>query len=165
MIEKTLILYKGDIILGSIYLGIGSILFCIAVGLHYFTHSLGFTYLSIGFFMFFLYCLGKGIYVYYVANNKLSFFKKFDQLGKDNIQEEITYTEFRITKKNKNRRAYIWMIILGSILAFAGIFSNQKGLIMGTAIPIALISGIEFGMGLLVEFRLREYIRILKKQV
>ena len=79
------------------------------------------------------------------------------------IKEEQNYTNYRIQKKNTNRRRYIWILIISCIISFTGIFLSQKSLLMGTAIPIALISGIELSIGLLTEFRLREYQRILKK--
>jgi hypothetical protein len=50
--------------------------------------------------------------------------------------------------------------MVGSVL---GIFSDSKSIIMGTLIPIALFSGIEFCISLLTEFRLWEYNRHLEK--
>ena len=79
------------------------------------------------------------------------------------LKDEAAYTEYRISKKNKNRRVYIYTLVVACFLSFAGIFVDQKSLIMGTFIPIALISGIELCIGLLTEFRLREYYRILIK--
>ncbi|MBK8082127.1 MAG: hypothetical protein IPK25_18760 [Saprospiraceae bacterium] len=78
--------------------------------------------------------------------------------------EEINYTGSRIVRKNKGRRLHIYVMILGSIVAFYGIFSVERGLIIGSSIPIVLLSGIEFSVGLLTEFRLQEYLRILNKQ-
>jgi hypothetical protein len=80
------------------------------------------------------------------------------------VTEEIRYTKFRIDKKKQGRRLHVYSIVLGSIVAFLGIFSSEKGLIMGTCIPVVLLSGIEFGVGLLTEFRLWEYLRVLEKE-
>jgi hypothetical protein len=66
-------------------------------------------------------------------------------------------------KKSRNRRIYIYLTALGIVMSFLGIFSESKSIIMGTMIPIALFSGIEFGISLLTEFRLWEYTRHLEK--
>ncbi|MBC7883828.1 MAG: hypothetical protein H7X99_00025 [Saprospiraceae bacterium] len=164
MLEKCRILYKGDMIAGSFYLFVGLVLLLFAGILHYTTESLGFHYLSIGFFMFFLYSMGKGVVIFFLSRQRYNFYLHLNSLTKPILEDETTYTEFRIKKKNINRRRYVWIMVICSVVAFLGIFSRQKGLIMGTAIPIALISGIEFGIGLLNEFRLREYMRLLLKR-
>jgi len=163
MLEKCRILYKGDMIAGSFYVFVGMILLLFAVILHYFTDSIGYQYLAIGFFMFFLYCLGKGTFIYVISRQKHLYYWSVSTISPSTLATETEYTEYRITKKNINRRRYLYSAVICSVLAFLGIFSSQKGLIMGTAIPIALISGIEMGIGLLTEFRLREYHRILLK--
>jgi len=163
MLEKCRILYKGDMIAGSFYVFVGMILLLFAVILHYFTDSIGYQYLAIGFFMFFLYCLGKGTFIYVISRQKHLYYWSVSTISPATLATETEYTEYRITKKNINRRRYLYSAVICSVLAFLGIFSSQKGLIMGTAIPIALISGIEMGIGLLTEFRLREYHRILLK--
>lgn len=161
MIEKSLILYKGDKLAGSFYLLVGFILFCFAVGLYIFTEALGFFYLSIGLAVFGLYCLGKGFFIMYTAHNRLRYFSSLNSLDEEDTERETVYTQFRIDKKVRNRTRYTRVVILSSVIAFAGLFTSEKGLISGTAIPVAFISGLEIGIGLLTEFRLREYLRIL----
>jgi len=164
MIEKCRILYKGDMIAASFYLFVGVILLLFAVILYYHTISQGFRFLSIGFFMFFIYCLGKGAVLYYISYQRYTFYKKIDTVTQIQINEETKYTKYRIHKKNVNRRRYIYTIVISCFIAFLGIFSHQKSILMGTSIPIALIAGIEFSIGLLTEFRLREYYRLLLKK-
>jgi hypothetical protein len=164
MLEKCRILYKGDMIAASFYVFTGMILLLFALILQYFTISIGYKYLSYGFFMFFLYCLGKGAVLFYSSRQRYEFYKAKAALTASLISEETAYTAFRIEKKQRNRRIYVYVVAISSIMAFVGIFTQQKGLIMGTAIPIALISGIELGIGLLTEFRLREYFRQLNKK-
>jgi len=48
-------------------------------------------------------------------------------------------------------------------LAFLGLFHQEKGLIVATCIPIVLMAGIEFTVGLLTEFRLSEYLKHLHR--
>ncbi len=163
MIDKCRVLYKGDMIAGIVYIIVGLFLLMFAFILHIFTISPGYLYLSYGFFMFFLYCTGKGIVMYIMYSQKYNHYKNTDSLSPLMIKEEQNYTNYRIQKKNTNRRRYIWILIISCIISFTGIFLSQKSLLMGTAIPIALISGIELCIGLLTEFRLREYQRILKK--
>ena len=149
---------------GSFYLLVGVILLAFAIVLHYFTASIGYQFLAIGFFMFFIYCLGKGSIIFYISRNRYLFYKNLDTLNAGLLKEERTYTDYRINKKKQSRRIYIWATIIGCIVAFAGAFSDQKGLIMGTAIPVALIAGIEFCIGLLNEFRMKEFARSLHKK-
>jgi hypothetical protein len=165
MIEKCRILYKGDVLAASFYLLMAVLLGLLSVLLHYFNLGLGFLYLSFGFGAFSLYCLGKGILTTYVSKKRLSYYKEAETLNTTDKNEEISYTEFRIHKKNVNRRLYIYTMIIGSVVAFIGLFTTEKGMIVGTAIPIVLLAGIEFSVGLLTEFRLREYLRILKKDI
>lgn len=163
MIEKCRILYKGDMMASMFYIFIGLVLLVFAVGLYYFTISPGFQYLSIGLFMFFIYSTGKGLGMYFIARKRSSFYIGKKELDMYTIKEEIQYTDFRIEKKQTNRRIYIYATVISSVVAFMGIFSPYKSIMMGTSIPIALISAIEFSVGLLTEFRLREYHRVLKK--
>ena len=81
------------------------------------------------------------------------------------LSEEMEYTKFRLEKKSRNRRVYIYLTVIATILSFVGAFSDSKSLIMGTMIPIALFSGIEFSISLLTEFRLWEYTRHLNKEI
>jgi hypothetical protein len=163
MLEKCRILYKGDILAASFYVFTGMILLLFAVILQYFTISMGYKYLSYGFFMFFIYCVGKGAVLFYSSRQRYEFYKNIAELDQQLTHEEIQYTSYRIEKKNKNRRRYVYLVTISAIVAFIGIFTKQKGLIMGSAIPIALISAIELAIGLLTEFRLREYLRQLNK--
>jgi hypothetical protein len=163
MIEKCLILYKGDKLAGSFYLLVGVILMFFSIGLYLFTISVGYFYLSVGLAIFSFYCIGKGSFIMYTSHVKMQYFKKQSDLDISATDTEIAFTEFRIYKKNRNRTRYTRVVILSSVIAFAGLFTSEKGLISGTAIPIAFISGLEIGIGLLTEFRLREYLRILNK--
>ena len=52
---------------------------------------------------------------------------------------------------------------IGCVVAFFGVFHQEKGLIVATCIPIVLMSAIEFTVGLLTEFRLSEYLKHLHK--
>ncbi len=147
----------------SFYIFVGVILLLFSAILYYFTSSAGYKFLAIGFFMIFIYCIGKGSVMFYYSRTRYSFYMNTHNLNAKLIQSEAEYTEYRITKKGVNRRRYVWTTVVFTVLAFVGIFSPQKAIWMGTAIPIALISGIELGVGLLTEFRLREFLRILKK--
>lgn len=163
MIDKSRILYKGDILAAYFYIFVGFLLLFSALGLLLLTTTPGFYYLSLGFILFFIYCLGKGLFMIYLYGNKYKFFKHTPVVSPSMISEEKIFTQFRIEKKNINRRRYVYIIVFGAIAAFLGIFLPQKSIIMGTSIPIALIAGIEFSIGLLTEFRLREYHRVLER--
>lgn len=116
--------------------------------------SLGYYYLSIGMFIFFIYTLGKGIVMLYFYYSRYQFYKGAEILNTSILQEEKDYVVHRANKKVKNRRRYLYLIGIFSIIAFAGIFSIEKGLIVATCIPIVLISAIEFSIGLMTTFRL-----------
>ena len=161
MIEKCRIMYKGDVIASMFYIFIGFIFFVCSLGLYYFTISAGFQYLSIGLFMFFIYSTGKGISLYLISKKSLAFYSERQFIDSNLMNEEIKHTEFRLQKKQTNRRVYIYVTVISCLIAFLGIFSPFKSIMMGTAIPVALISAIEFSIGLLTEFRLREYHRVL----
>jgi hypothetical protein len=163
IIEKSRILYKGDMIAAMFYIMTGMILFVFSAGLYYFNISLGFQYLSIGFFMFFIYSTGKGLLMYHISRKRWLFYEKMHDLDPTTKKDELEYTNFRIEKKQTNRRIYVYALVFFCVAAFAGIFSTHKAIIMGTSIPIALVSGIELSVGMLTEFRLREYFRILMK--
>jgi hypothetical protein len=162
ILDKCRILYKGDVLASLFYLLVGVIFMIFSVWSYYRGTTPGFTYLAIGFFMFFLYAGGKGTFLLFLSVKKYAYFKKIQVISNPDVQEEIAYTEYRINKKSSGRRWYIRVLILSTTLAFLGIFSTQKSLLIGTCIPISLISGIELGVGLLNEFRLREYFRILQ---
>jgi hypothetical protein len=84
-------------------------------------------------------------------------------LNNAEIKDERRYTRWRVLKKKRNRRRYIYTIVIGCIIAFLGIFHQEKGLIVATCIPIVLMAAIEFTVGLLTEFRLTEYLKHLHK--
>lgn len=163
MLDKSRILYKGDMLAAYFYIFVGVLLMISALGLLKFTSTPGFYYLSLGFILFFVYCLGKGMFMIYLYGHKYRFFRDLTSMTSLVIEDEKTFTEYRIHKKNVNRRRYVYIIILGTVAAFTGIFIPQKSIIMGTSIPIALIAGIEFSVGLLTEFRLREYLRVISR--
>lgn len=161
ILDKCRILYKGDVLAALFYLLVGGLFMSFSLWSYYRGTTPGFTYLAIGFFMFFLYAGGKGTFLLFLAGKKYAYFKKSEMVTPPDVQGEISYTQYRIAKKSSGRRWYIWALIISTTLAFLGIFSAHKSLLMGTCIPISLISGIELGVGLLNEFRLREYLRIL----
>ena len=163
MIDRTKTVYKGDVLAGSFYLFIGVLAMIIAMLLYFFTERLGYYYLSVGMFFFSIYMLGKGTVMMYMYWSRYQYYKNRIDITTDEVADEQSYTEHRIQRKHRGRRAYMYIILLGSLLAFAGLFHIEKGLIVGTSIPIVLLSGIEFGVGLLTEFRLSEYLRQLKK--
>ncbi len=163
MLEKCKVIYKGDIATAKFYILVGIILITFALILTFANISAGFNHLSLGLYILSAYCIGKGLFMWISYSQRLKFYDSVTELNPTFKQNEIEYTEYRIFKKNRNRRGYIYMLILGSFFAFVGVFSQYKALIMGTSIPIALISGLEIGMGLLTEFRLSTFLRELKK--
>lgn len=163
MLKKCRLLYKGDMVAALIYIFVGILLFIFAASIYYFAQTPGYKYLSYGFFMFFIYCVGKGCVMYYMYSRKYYYYKNLSTLTPKHVSNEKRYTEYRINKKNINRRRYVYMMVASCLIAVAGIFLPQKSILMGSTIPIALITGIELCIGLLTEFRLREYDRILSK--
>jgi hypothetical protein len=163
MIEKCRILYKGDIIASGFYIFIGVLLAVAGFLLFQYTDAQRFKFLSISLLLFFIYCTGKGILMYIVSSQRYNYYVNTPILTSKDFKEEIVYTEYRMHKKYTNRRKYIWTIIISSMLAFVSIFTSSGAFIAGTCIPVALIAAAEFCIGLLTEFRLREYYRILLK--
>ncbi len=163
MLQKIKIIYKGDLITSFIYLGISFLMLFISILLYFYTHKLGYYYLSLGMGIFSLYSLVKGLLLYKVAKNRSDHYNKMDDLNDNDLDEEFDYTNYRLHKKEGNRRRYAWTFGIASIIAVTGIFLQEKGLIIGTMIPIILFAATEFSIGLLVEFRLWEYHRMLKK--
>lgn len=163
MIDRTKTVYKGDVLASSFYLFVGVISVTIAVLLHFVTVRLGFYYLSVGMAIFAVYMLGKAAVMMYVYWSRYQYYKDRTDITNAEVDDEKDYTSFRIRKKNKNRRYYMYIILLGCLVAFAGVFQQEKGMIIATCIPIVLLSGIEFGVGLLTEFRLSEYLRQLNR--
>lgn len=101
--------------------------------------------------------------MWYVYSRRFRLFARIELLDAGKKQAEIQYTNERILRKQSGRRMHTYILILGSILAVCGVLSSEKGLILGTLIPVVLLSGIEFSVGLLTEFRLQEYLRLLQK--
>lgn len=163
MLEKCKVIYKGDIATAKFYILVAGILLLFALILTFLVSGPGYMILSMGLYILTAYCLGKGIFMWVSYGQRLKFYNTLSELDPTFRQGEITYTEYRILKKQKNRRGYVYTVILSSFFAFFGAFATQKGLIMGSAIPIALISGLEIGLGLLTEFRLSIFLRSLKK--
>lgn len=163
MIDRTKMIYKGDVLAGSFYLLIGVIAAVAAFLLYIFAERLGYLYLSKGLTAFAVYMLGKGGVMMYMYWSRYRYYKVREQITTVEVEDELDYTTYRVGKKQRNRRYYMYVILLGSLTAFAGVFHQEKGLIIGTCIPIVLMSAIEFGVGLLTEFRLSEYIRQLQK--
>lgn len=160
---KTKIIYEGDVYAGSFYLFVG-ICAAMASGFFYFfTERLGFFYLAIGLAIFTLYMVGKGSVMIYMYFSRYRYYQDHQRLSPEEIKEERRYTRWRVLKKKRNRRTYVYTIVVGSILAFFGIFHQEKGLIISTCIPIVLMAAIEFTVGLLTEFRLGEYLKHLHK--
>jgi len=165
MLNSAKTIYKGDVLASWFYLGTGIFMLCVSALLQHFKISLGFLYLAFGLAAFALYCIGKGGIMWWIYQRRYTYYKKIIEVTADLKQEEIRYTKFRIHKKKQGRRVHVYIIVLGSVIAFAGIFTSEKGLVLGTCIPIVLLSGIEFSVGLLTEFRLWEYLRILEKNI
>jgi hypothetical protein len=164
IIEKSRIIYKGDYLAGIFYIFIGVIMLAFGWGLSFWTkYGIGFHILSTGFFMLTVYGIVKGVSMVFIALKRYRYFVAKENLTNLELVQEQEYTAYRITKKAANRRRYIYITVIASLVAFFGIFTSNKGFYTGTAIPIALISGIEFTIGLLTEFRLGEYYRQICK--
>jgi len=163
MLDRTKMIYKGDVLAGSFYLFLGIVSAITSVLLHFFSTKLGYYYLKIGMAVFACYMIGKGCIMIYMYWSRCIYYKSKNSIDQSEVRDEQEYTLFRIKKKQRSRRIYMYIILLGSFIAFGGIFHQEKGLIVGTCIPIVLLSGVEFCIGLLTEFRLSEYLRQLRK--
>ncbi len=161
--SKTKIIYKGDVMAGSFYLLIGVISAIGALLLYFFSTRLGLYYLTIGLTMLAIYLIGKGIVMIYLYYSRYKYYKEYSILDPNEIKEERRYSRWRVLKKKKGRRIYIYALIFGCVVAFGGMFHQEKGLIVSTCIPIIMMSAIEFTVGLLTEFRLTEYLKHLHK--
>jgi len=162
-VSKTKIIYKGDVMAGSFYLLVGVISAFGALLLHFFSTRLGLYYLTIGLIALSIYLIGKGGVMIYLYYSRYKYFKEHTSLSSGEIKEERRYTRWRVLKKKKSRRIYIYVIAIGCFIAFGGLFHQEKGLIVSTCIPIILMSAVEFTVGLLTEFRLTEYLKHLHK--
>lgn len=160
---KTRVIYEGDVYAGSFYLFIGVCSLLAAFFVYFFSQRLGLFYLSIGLSIFTLYMVGKGIVMIYMYFSRYKYYKNHIDLTIKEVKDERRYTRWRVLKKKKNRRRYIYTIIIGCIIGFMGLFHQEKGLIVATCIPIVLMAAIEFTVGLLTEFRLTEYLKHLHK--
>lgn len=160
---KTKIIYKGDVIAGSFYLFVGLFSALGALLLYFFSSRLGLYYLTIGLSMLSIYLAGKGAGMMYLNYSRYRYYIDYSSLNSYEIKEERRYTRWRVLKKKKSRRIYIYAIAFGCFIAFGGLFHHEKGLIVATCIPIVVMSAIEFTVGLLTEFRLTEYLKHLHK--
>jgi hypothetical protein len=113
--------------------------------------------------MFSAYCLGKGLFLFITSRKRYRHFFNHSSLNTKEITSEIECTQQRIEKKGRSRRFYVWVTISCTMACATTFFSPLKPIILGTCIPVALIGMIEMGVGLLTEFRLREYLRLLQR--
>lgn len=164
MLDKALIIYKGDQYTSYIYLGLGIFFGISAAGLFVFTLKIGWYFLAIGLSLLAAFSIGKAIYVFYKAKYRIEYFKGVSLLEGAELEVEIQYNQQRLHKKGLNRRRYLYTLVGGFILLFGGIIFGEKGWAIGSFVPVLLYAGIEFSMGLLSEFRLWEYQRQLEKQ-
>ena len=104
MNNSAQIIYKGDVLASLFYIGIGLGMLFVAATLIYFNISLGFLYLSYGLTAFSMYCLGKGMIMFFIYSRMLGFYKKSDTLSAEDIQEELFYTDKRILRKQNGRK-------------------------------------------------------------
>jgi hypothetical protein len=161
--QKCRAIYKGDVLAGGFYFFLGLLLITTGLLLFFYGNTEGYKHLGLGLSLFGILSLGKGLIMIFLYNSRLKFYTELESLLLVHIREEKEYTDFRLSKKARNRRAYIYITVIGMITTVAGAFSDSKSVIMGTAIPITLFAGIEFGVSLLTEFRLWEYMRNLEK--
>ena len=163
MLYRIGIIYKGDRLTSYLYMGNACLMGIMGVLLLYSTSRIGFYYLAMGLFFIALYSLGKGFLLWQVAKNRFNYFNTMTSLSSEELEEEIKYNSYRLHKKSRNRRLYIWVTGLCTTIATCGLFTQEKGLIVGTMVPIAMLSAMEFSIGLMVEFRLWEYHRMMHK--
>jgi len=164
-IQKCRAIYKGDVIAGSFYLLTATVMIgASAIGFNI-GHTFGHLYLSIGLLFFGVLALGKSIFVMYIYNIRLNYYQRIAHLTEDLIKEEVKYTNFRLQKKGRNRRRYIYTVIIGFGVILLSFFTPVRGLILGSSIPVVLFAAIEFSIGILTEFRLWEYTRGLSKEI
>jgi hypothetical protein len=164
-IQKCRAIYKGDVIAGSFYLLTATVMIGASIVGFNIGHTFGHYYLSVGLLFFGLLAFGKGIFVMYIYNTRLNYYQKIDNLSEDLMRDEVKYTNFRLEKKARNRRRYIYTVIMGFGVIILSFFTPIKGLILGSSIPIVLFAALEFCIGLLTEFRLWEYTRGLSKEI
>jgi hypothetical protein len=163
MIDKTKIIYKGDMIMSHYYFGFATALLLSSVFLYFFTMRIGWLYLSDGLGILGLFCMGKGIMLYRIAKERHHYYSQKSTLSLSEIKTEMEYNKYRLDKKSINRRRYLYTVLISIILLIIGLAINQKGFAIGTFVPIILYAGTEFCVGLLTEFRLWEYHRQMEK--
>lgn len=163
MIEKTIAIYRGEIYRSHFYFGFGTLLLFSSIFLYVFTHKIGWAYLSLGLFLFSIYSFAKGLYVYITYKRRLNQYLQKTELTAQDLDNEFRYNQMRINKRINNRRRYLYVMIIGIVIMVAGILFNEKGLSIGTFVPIILVAATEFCETLLTEFRLWEYHRALEK--
>ncbi|MBL0081300.1 MAG: hypothetical protein IPP37_02125 [Saprospiraceae bacterium] len=163
MLDKALIIYRGDQYTSYIYLGLSLFFGVSAAMLFVFTLKIGWFFLAIGLSMLAVFSVGKAVYVYFKAKDRILFFQKLTTLEGDNLETEIQYNQQRLHKKGLNRRRYLYTLLGGFFLLIGGIIFGEKGWAIGSFVPVLLYAGIEFSAGLLSEFRLWEYQRKLEK--
>lgn len=161
--HNTRIIYKGDVLSGAFYLLLGALISICTLLCYFFTDSLGYYYLSIALAILSIYCTGKGFIMIIMYGSRKRYYANHLGLDVQEIKEERRYTRYRVLKKKKNRRIHIYLMTISSIIAFLGLFHQEKGLIVSCCVPIIIISAVEFSIGLLTEFRLTEYLKHLHK--
>ncbi len=163
MIEKTKIIYKGDMIMSHYYFGFATFLLLSSLFLYFFTLKIGWLFLIYGLAVLGLFCLGKGLALYKISKERFNYYKNKNTLTQSELDAEMEYNKYRLDKKAVNRRRYLYTVLASILLLVIGYIINQKGFAIGTLVPIILYAGTEFCIGLLTEFRLWEYQRQLEK--
>jgi hypothetical protein len=164
MLDKALIIYKGDQYTSYIYLGLSLFFGIGAAFLFGFTVKIGWFFLAIGLSMLAVFSVGKAVYVYFKAKDRIQYFQNLSTLEGSNLANEVLYNQQRLLKKGLNRRRYLYTLVGGFFLLIGGIIFGEKGWAIGSFVPVLLYAGIEFSAGLLSEFRLWEYQRQLEKK-
>jgi hypothetical protein len=164
MIEKTKIIYKGDMIMSHYYFGFATAMLFSCIFLYFFTMRIGWLFLSYGLGLLGLFCMGKGLMLYKIAKERYLYYSGKNTLTPQEIKEEMNYNMYRLDKKSVNRRRYLYTIMACLLFLFIGWIIDQKGFAIGTLVPIILYAGTEFCVGLLTEFRLWEYHRQMEKE-
>lgn len=147
---------------GSLYILMGVL--AIAVGIYLILHpySLGYYYLGVGMLLLSLYMIGKGSVMLYYYYSRYGYYKMLDEASVSIIRQEQEYLTFRIKKKKQNRRRYMYIVLVAFLASGYAFYSLEKGLILATCIPIALISIWELVIGLMTEFRLYQMLKITR---
>ena len=127
MLDKALIIYKGDQYTSYIYLGL-SLFFGISAALLFvFTLKIGWFFLAIGLSILAVFSAGKAIYVYFKAKDRILYFQKLTSLEGSILDSEIQYNQQRLLKKGLNRRRYLYTLLGGFFLLVGGIVFGEKG--------------------------------------